>query len=81
MGWQSILVSVSRLSGVKVGQTLTLSPKFCALKMTLRMPFTHSSRLGTESASKEIVRSWVRSLKPFSPCGSHDMAYRRLMTP
>lgn len=57
-----------------MGQTLTLSPWFCALKMTFRIAFTHSSRLGTESADSSIVFCVVLNRRPFSPCESHDMA-------
>lgn len=62
-------------------QTLTLSPIFCALKITLRILFTHSSLLGTESAVKCIVFAFVLNLIPFSPTGSQTIAYRRSTTP
>lgn len=60
---------------------LTLSPRFCALNMTFLIAFTHSSRLGTESADKCMLFWVVRSLNSFSPTASQDVAYRRSTLP
>lgn len=55
-------------------RTLTLSPMFCALNITFRTAFTHSSRLGTDSAENLIVFWFVRTRKSISPHASHEIA-------
>lgn len=58
-----------------------LSPILVIFKMTLRIAFTHSSRLAAESADNLMDFSFVRRRISFSLTASQLMAYRRSTTP